>query len=460
VQPFRPPLVVRRLSVKDHRLESLAVEVTEGGLQVVEHIAEEVQVAEDEDKLQHDKKSTNNAYIRRASTANSSSNATRRLSLFQVPTRAEVEADMLRLQQVSEELERCRSISAARRQLVELGSAELAHVSDFAHSFCPLQVVANQVLHQTSERRDDVVQELLQYPRSILPSQSSTHSVSSYDSNDPDIPLCLIPQKPRYEHPEALPARVMLWRKAAAQFNKGLLNVGDVVQERRRQQAYDRGVKLYKREFRSYADKDHWEALDQWQQRLADTLNEALQKRLKTVKALRRATAKASAQMHLLQHDSDMSDCEEGEFSLEAIKQGRVSPLQMEIFARDIYRQTTEEENKLRIQIQRMQTILSQLGKGDAEVFLRIDQELHQIQTWLQESGYLKLDTVIPESAPEEKKPIPTTNRTPFQSSSEESKGEEKPKKGRNRKMSILELPESTTDEDVVQALKSIVIEN
>ena len=76
----------------------------------------------------------------------------------------------------------------------------------------------------------------------------------------------ILHQQPKKVDPTSVSYREMLWRKAGNRMNEGLYDGPTMRLKKLRQEAYEDGLKELKREFRSYADRDDWEAVELLQQ--------------------------------------------------------------------------------------------------------------------------------------------------------------------------------------------------
>ena len=73
------------------------------------------------------------------------------------------------------------------------------------------------------------------------------------------------------QQPHSLTYREMIWRRAGYHMNSALGDVHSNDYQRLRIEAYHMGMRLLKKEFQSYANKDRWEAVDMVEeQRLRD----------------------------------------------------------------------------------------------------------------------------------------------------------------------------------------------
>eukprot|EP01039_Chlorochromonas_danica_P008697 gene8697-9582_t len=148
------------------------------------------------------------------------------------------------------------------RKLSELPPDDLDRIGNFSTAhFRSLQELANQILHQNSEAspNEDLVEKYLRHER-LLKMVSTTAPPSSTHSSSGEA--CWQQQSP--PSLEALPYRVMLWRRAGQRLNEGLYDGGDPARRRQRKQTLQQGIQLLRQAFRSYATRDRWEALDEW----------------------------------------------------------------------------------------------------------------------------------------------------------------------------------------------------
>jgi hypothetical protein len=74
--------------------------------------------------------------------------------------------------------------------------------------------------------------------------------------------LAVIRPPPQNIDPTSVSFREMLWRKAGSHFNDGLYDGPTLRLSVMRTAAYDEGWKTLKQEFKSYADRDDWEAIE------------------------------------------------------------------------------------------------------------------------------------------------------------------------------------------------------
>lgn len=232
----RPPVVLRRLSVQGGTLESAFLLPSGDGI-----VKADIDLAdrEAEQEGNEEDEATDTSPPSSPPTQPTSIDSTQKVRQSQIHKTAR-EADS--------------------RKLSELPPDELHRVRDFSTAhFCSLQELANQILHQNSEASpsEDLVEKYLRHERLLRMASTtappSTHS-SSGEAWEQQPPPSL----------EALPYRVMLWRRAGQRLNEGIYDGGDPVRRRQRKQTLQQGIQLLRQAFRSYATRDRWEALDEW----------------------------------------------------------------------------------------------------------------------------------------------------------------------------------------------------
>ncbi|RYG63472.1 hypothetical protein EON64_15880, partial [archaeon] len=237
--PPRPPLAVRRLSVQGHTLESVTFEMHQGEARQLEHTREEVRA---ESIVSTSETSQVNLPQQHAST--------------KAPHKKREVSDSFSSTD-SRRLPRSERIPRGQRSLSELSKRDICKMEEFSKQLCSMRNIANRVLQEYSESKitEDLISRLLNNPRVALPSAGprSTASTASIPPYVPDLE-----DKLGYVNPHKLPFRVMLWRRAGEQLNKGLFDSGDDYLQKKRAQAYEKGLAMFKKEFRSYANKDHW----------------------------------------------------------------------------------------------------------------------------------------------------------------------------------------------------------
>lgn len=337
VPVYRPPLAMRRLSVNGHCLESVAYEVDGDQTKETERTEEEITLEEITPPPPPPPPKPAASFAAQAF----SFRPGRQLSLNDLDEKT-----------VSFESK------PTEAKLADMSARQMEKLGAFAAQLCSLHDIANRVLHENSESglSEDLVNKLLKKQRVMLPSQAST-GTSTGVSTLLAQPMPDLSAKPKINVTK-LPFRVMLWKKAGEQLNKGLFDSGDVHLQKRRQMAYENGLTIMRKEFRSYADKEHWEALDRWQEKTAIAMENALLKRLQQVKRLRRASAL-------------LTTTPENE------------------------QKQAMEEDMLRLKVRKISCLVVGMNAGtvgDSQGYYDIEEELHKLRAWLLETQLFPFD--------------------------------------------------------------------
>lgn len=239
----RPPLVTRRLSVSAVGLESVAFRQTEEGEQIVAD-------------------PTRSPSPPRRSSVRKANNGTRRRS-----------TDEERVKRKLKEMEKERYNEKGERVIVPKKLLYPAYtppppevveqrrqekMKSFLSSLVSLEDIANKALMENAEQKEDLYLKLSGNGRNLNPSGHYSATALSLIYHDMDIKYA--EGKNRDIH--SLTFREMLWRRAGSRMSEGLYDGPTPRVARLRMEAYEQGLKYLKKSFKSYADKDRWEAIE------------------------------------------------------------------------------------------------------------------------------------------------------------------------------------------------------